>query len=163
MTDAQLKYLTETLYPASAYPDARARAINFVAESLFTCNAVAVQQAYNSHGQHSWEYKFSVASALPNEAVGYHTEDIAFTYFNGLMANSEPANATIAEDLQTYLVNFAVHGTPNGFPSSVKLAKIPVYGNQHLMLNLTDTGYSVIHDTLATGAAKKRCDFFDQF
>ncbi|KAF5876692.1 putative carboxylesterase family protein [Botrytis fragariae] len=153
ISNSTLAYVTGTLYPpvyngSYPYTSIWERASLITAEIVFTCNTRYLNTAFLNE-THS--YYFTVPPGL-------HGEDIAYTFFNGDTTTSNdglPVNATIAADLQRYIMNFAMTGNPNG----VGVPFFPEYQSNATTLVLGTTGLgSVQTDT----TANNRCAWWQQ-
>ncbi|KAL9070426.1 MAG: hypothetical protein Q9161_004850 [Pseudevernia consocians] len=80
--------------------------------------------------------------------------DTAYTFYNGPGTTDAymTYNATVAQALQQYIIEFTMTGNPNGQGNS---SAFPAYGNGTL-LNLNDAGFPRIPDT----TANQRCLYF---
>ncbi|KAJ9605448.1 hypothetical protein H2200_010105 [Cladophialophora chaetospira] len=125
ITDDALNYLLNTLYPAKydgsqSYTTPLGRAFLMVQEMVFVCNTYYLNKAFNGT---SYAYDFVVPP-------GFHAIDVPYTFYNGGGTNlTAGLIAPVALELQGYLVNFAMHGNPNG-PS---LPYFPPYGTNASM------------------------------
>lgn len=141
-----INHISNDLYPLSAYSGVEEdRTSTFNADVFVVCNSYAIQNAYNNQG---FAYEFSVPPA-------WHTQDISYTLFNGHNPPGLPLVPSIAEDMQTYFINFAMQGNPN----QRELAAMPTFGNQASMLNLTTDGYQVVSDPVRM----ERCKFWEKY
>ncbi|KAI9666250.1 MAG: hypothetical protein M1821_004185 [Bathelium mastoideum] len=154
---AVIDYVAGTLYPpvfdgTYDYTNQLERTALLISELVFTCNAYYLNKAYNNQ-THS--YLFSVYPGL-------HGEDVAYTFFDGQTGPEileDAANATLAEDFQEYLTNFAETGNPNGDG----LPFFPIYGANatQQVLNLTSSLAVNISQTMDP-AANYRCDYWQK-
>jgi carboxylesterase type B len=106
LTSTQISYLTSALYPppsnTSLYSTQLARVSLAISDgSGLTCATNYLARAF---GNDAYSYDFTIPPAL-------HGEDVAYVYYNG--PSAAVANATVAEVLQSYVVNFALRGQPN--------------------------------------------------
>jgi carboxylesterase type B len=152
-SQSTINYITQTLYPdqtpnVTQFASQLHRAAIFNGEFLISCNTRYLDTAFNNN---TFAYLFSLYP-------GTHEVDVAYTFFNGDTSTPDqgpPVNATIATTFQSYLVNFAMHGDPNGNG----LPAFPRYGNESLMLNITNAGF----DTQVTDPeANARCTWWQQ-
>jgi hypothetical protein len=84
--------------------------------------------------------------------------DLAYTLFDGDTSTSDegaPVNATVAETLQGYLVDFAMWENPNG----KGLPRFSVYGEEAMMLNINITGLGSL---MKDKADNERCSWWQQ-
>ncbi|ATZ47555.1 hypothetical protein BCIN_02g08230 [Botrytis cinerea B05.10] len=153
ISNSTLAYVTGTLYPpvyngSYPYTSIVERTSLITAEIAFTCNTRYLNTAFLNE---TYSYYFTVPPGL-------HGEDIAYTFFNGDTTTSDdglPVNATIAADLQRYIMNFAMTGNPNG----VGVPFFPEYQSNATTLVLGTTGLgSVQTDT----TANNRCAWWQQ-
>lgn len=125
ITKAATNYLLNTLYPAAyggtqPYTSPLGRAFLIVQEMVFVCNTYYLNKAFDGR---SYSYEFQVPP-------GFHAFDLAYTYYNGQGTNvTAGLFAPVALELQGYLVNFAMHGNPNG----KGLPYFPHYGSNASM------------------------------
>jgi para-nitrobenzyl esterase len=75
------------------------------------CGAVAESMWRSSHGHTTYQYQFDVPS--PGKPFTFHTAEIAFVFGN-LSGPYTDADQKVSHDIQTYWVNFAKTGNPNG-------------------------------------------------
>ncbi|KAL6890056.1 Alpha/Beta hydrolase protein [Trichoderma evansii] len=145
--ESVLDYVSEVLYPptfnTTLYSDFLSRAELALAESAFTCNTYYLQKAFRQFSS-TYGYRFSIPP-------GYHGEDVPYTFYNG---PSGEINASVAITLQRHLTSFAIRGNPN---RDAKV-RIPVYGSEGLILDLTPEGEQVISDP----NHNDRCDWWQQ-
>lgn len=126
-------YVVNTLYPAvfnGSYPytNGYLRSILLTTESAFTCNTRYLDLAF---GNQSFAYQFEVPPAL-------HGQDVAYTFYNGGGSNRATGLvAPIAQAMQAYITNFAIHGNPNG-PGG--LPYFPKYQSNSTEMGLNITG-----------------------
>lgn len=119
-------YIVHTLYPLSSYPAPIDRTMALINELLFQCNTDYVARAY---GNRTYNYQFEVFPAL-------HGYDVPYSFYNGQATNvSADMVAPVARAMQSYLVNFAMTGDPNG-PG---LPYFPVQGNNATEMGLNAT------------------------
>lgn len=152
-TNATVNYILQTLYPpvyngTYGYTDITSRLNLLISEYAITCNTRYLGTAYNNK---TYAYYFTVPP-------GFHSEDIAYTYFNGDTTSSDdglPVNTTVAKTLQDYLTSFAMTGTPNepGVPF------FPMYMANSTVTNigLTNLGGQV-NDTVGNS----RCSYWQK-
>ncbi|PBP15781.1 acetylcholinesterase precursor [Diplocarpon rosae] len=104
-------YILHTLYPDDlsgqyGYRDPIARADYIISEALFSCNAQYLARAFSAEGRNAaHSYLFNVPPAL-------HGEDVPYTFFEG--PAKAVKNETLARMMQSYFLNFAIAGDPNG-------------------------------------------------
>lgn len=144
---AIVDYITNVLYPPvydGTYPyrNALDRAILTASESVFTCNTVYLDHAYNNR---TFSYLFSVPP-------GTHGEDIPYTYYNG--PSSSVVNTTVALALQSFITEFAETGIPGSYGGLT----FNMYGNMSTVVNLNVTGYGTTMDP----AANNRCAWWQK-
>ena len=137
-----LNYITNTLYPSSAFPNQIARTAKFLSEMAFTCNTYYLNKAFDNC---TYAYYFTVSPAL-------HGLDIPYTYFNG--PNPSVLSEDVAIALQEYITRWAETGNPNeaGVPF------FPLYGDNSTVQNLNITGISQVRDPTANW----RCDWWQK-
>ncbi|KAH8127539.1 hypothetical protein FP744_10003390 [Trichoderma asperellum] len=127
--------VSEILYPpifnTTLYSDFFSRAELALAESAFTCNTYYLQKAFRQFSS-TYGYRFNIPP-------GYHGEDVPYTFYNG--PNGD-INASVAIPLQRHLTSFAIRGNPNRGAQ----VRMPVYGSEGLILDLTPEGEQVISD-----------------
>lgn len=120
ITNATTSYILNTLYPPSytggqPYTSPLGRAFLIVQEFVFVCNTFYLNKGFNNN---TYAYEFQVPP-------GFHALDLAYTFYNGEGTNiTAGLIAPVAEQLQGYLTNFAMHGNPNGHG----LPNFPKYG-----------------------------------
>jgi cholinesterase len=141
-----------TLYPPTSNLTGYTTQINrtslFYSEYIFTCNTRFLSLAFRNQ---TYGYQFNIAP-------GVHEQDLSYTLFNGdtsAIDGLPPVNATVAETLQGYLVNFAIAGTPNG----EGLPQFPVYGEEATMLNIDTVGLGAL---VKDKADNERCAWWQQ-
>jgi carboxylesterase type B len=144
-----LDFIADTLYPQSfngsePYTSYLARSTLALADAAFTCNTRFLQEAFRGLSN-TYGYRFSIPPA-------YHGEDVPYTYFNG--PSPSVVNDTIALAMQKYLMSFVLTGDPN----TQATVKMPVYGQQNLILDLNVTGITTIEDP----NANPRCDWWQK-
>ncbi|PBP16536.1 alpha/beta-hydrolase [Diplocarpon rosae] len=121
-------YILNTLYPDDltgkyGYRDPIARADYIISEALFSCNAQYLARAFSADGRNAaHSYLFNVPPAL-------HGEDVPYTFFEG--PAKAVKNETLARMMQSYFMNFAIGGDPNGegLPAFGKYAEQTVPGS----------------------------------
>jgi cholinesterase len=117
----------------------------FFSEYIFTCNTRFLSLAFRNQ---TYGYQFNVPPGL-------HEVDLAYTLFYGDTSTSDegaPVNATVAETLQGYLVDFAMWENPNG----KGLPRFSVYGEEAMMLNINITGLGSL---MKDKADNERCSW----
>lgn len=150
ITQAALSYILNVLYPpvydgSQPYTSPLERAFLMVQEPIFACNTYYLDTAFNNQ---TYSYEFQVPP-------GFHGEDIPYTYYNG--EGSDPTQdliAPVAEELQGYLVNFAMSANPNG-PG---LPYFPVYG-ANASINAINATYT---KQQVDDVANQRCAWFQK-
>lgn len=151
-SESAMSELKTTVYPA-VYNDSSlawsaplSRLMTAISDFTFTCHAYFVAEAYGTAvGQDAHSYLFSVPP-------GTHTLDVYYSYYVNSTWSSTVTNVTTAQYLQRYLTRFVSTGDPNGNG----LPTMPVYGEDHLDLNLNQTFIDVVTDP----AANTRCDWW---
>lgn len=152
INSSALAELSTTVYPA-VYNDSSLswsapleRLKTAISDFTFTCHAYFVGEALGTAvGAEAHSYLFSVPP-------GTHTLDVYYSYYVNSTWSSTVTNVTTAQYLQGYLTRFAKTGDPNGDG----LPAFPVYGDDHLDLNLNSTFVNVVTDP----AANSRCDWW---
>lgn len=144
-----LDFIANTLYRQSfngsePYTSYLARSTLALADAAFTCNTRFLQEAVRGLSN-TYGYRFSIPPA-------YHGEDVPYTYFNG--PSPGVVNDTIALAMQKYLMSFVLTRDPN----TQATVKMPVYGQQNLILDLNVTGITTIKDP----NANPRCDWWQK-
>ncbi|KAI0179714.1 alpha/beta-hydrolase [Hypoxylon sp. FL1284] len=140
------------LYPdvdGAPYPwtTPRERAARLASDLEFVCTTRFLALA---RGNASFNYIF----AYP---PGWHAEDVPYAFFDGDTSTLDfglPVNATLAHQLQDYLVAFAETGDPN----RGGVVSFPVYGPEARVLQLTADGFQEGVDDL-TGY---RCEWIQK-
>ena len=101
----------------------------FVSEFVITCHTNWLDRAFHNA---TYGYQFGVPP-------GVHAQDTDYTFYNGPGTPDvyKTYNATVAQALQQFIINFTMTGSPNGQGNS---SAFPAYGNGTL-LNLTDAGF----------------------
>ena len=135
-----ITHIVKALYPAKydgsmPYTNGLERTIFLITESLFTCNTNQLARAF---GNKTYAYQFEFPPAL-------HGFDIVYTFYNGEGSNVNtipPLIAPLAQVLQGYITNFAMHGNPNG----KGLPYFPIYGSNGTELGLNVTVSSYMRD-----------------
>ncbi|KAI1851388.1 hypothetical protein JX265_000378 [Neoarthrinium moseri] len=151
-SDETKNYMLEELYPAvfdGTYPwySQYGRAVQMNTDLYFACSTNYLAKAYDNE---SHNYIF----AYP---PGYHANDVAYVFFNGdtsSLNNGFPINATLAYELQDYIVQFAKAGNPN----TDSLPFFPTYGTEGKVLSFTDSGLVVTTDDMKN----ERCAWIQQ-
>ncbi|OAP64298.1 hypothetical protein AYL99_00270 [Fonsecaea erecta] len=143
ISDSMVDYLLNTLYPATydgsmPYSTATERATLIVQEGFFTCNVNFLGKAY---GANVSEYQFAVPPAL-------HGQDVPYTFFNGVV-NGTGVVASVAQELQRYIIDFVQTGSANGTGVPV----FPLYGPKSVETVLNVTGITHMTDP----DANRRC------
>jgi len=144
-TTSTISYITDVLYPASAFPDQISRYALAASEFSFTCNTRYLDLAFNNK---TYSYYFSTPPGL-------HGEDIPYTYFNG--PSSSVVNATAAIALQDFIVTFAEGGAPES-PDVPNAPAFGVYGINSTVENIGASDITRIKDTVANS----RCDWWQR-
>ncbi|RDW69662.1 hypothetical protein BP6252_08682 [Coleophoma cylindrospora] len=149
-SDDVITYVDTVLYPPNyngsySYTTQLGRTTAFINDSWFVCNTRYIDRAFNStaHG-----YYFDVG-------LGWHGDDIPYTYFNGVTnstTTSSSTNATIAIEMQRWFTTFAKTGNPN----TDALLYIPVYGNNSQIMSLN------IQAPMTDDASNDRCSWWQQ-
>ncbi|KAK4936512.1 hypothetical protein LTR10_022619 [Elasticomyces elasticus] len=150
ISQAALDYILNVLYPAvydgsEFYTTPLERAFLMVQEAIFACNTYYLNTAFNNQ---TYAYEFQVPP-------GFHGEDIPYTYYNG--EGSDPTQdliAPVAEELQGYLVNFAMTGNPN----APDLPYFPMYG-ANASINAINATYT---KQQVDDVANQRCAWFQK-
>jgi carboxylesterase type B len=145
--------------PNSPYKTQKDRLSNYVSEMSFTCHNRILADAYPGR-------VYSVQYAV---APGTHGSDQTGTFFNPLSpqnANLSKTEAEARQAFQSYLVSFALTGSPNKGRDQANTIDWPLTTgfNETTLSNvlniesLTGTsGFSLIKDPLQV---KDRCDFW---
>ncbi|KAI9712910.1 MAG: hypothetical protein M1812_006779 [Candelaria pacifica] len=154
-----LDYVTNTLYPpvfnnqsAYGYNDTISRLATLTADILLTCNVDALMRAYSTSSNKPHAYLF-------DEGAGLHGEETPYTFYNNGpekdVYNFGTVNATVAETLQSWIVNFVATGDPNasGTPS------IQPFGANRTLGLLANKG---LGSSVTDPAGKARCDFWQK-
>lgn len=144
-TDAALDYITNTLYPASAFPDTIARSALELSELSFTCNTRFLDLAF---GNKTYSYYFAIPPGL-------HGMDIPYTYYNG--PSPSVINATAAIALQDWIVTFAEDGMPSS-PDVPGAPAFNIYGANSTVEEIETAAIVRAHDTVANS----RCDWWQK-
>lgn len=160
LLDAQpeiLAYIENTLYPpvfdnqtGLGYNDTISRLATLTADVLNTCNVYGLLQAFGPNVSYAFLFE---------EGRGLHAEDTPYTFYNyqptedvygfGLI------NATVAQTLQDWILNFAATGNPNG----PRTASIPTYGAGRTMGALSN---NAVGSPVVDPAGKERCEFWQK-
>ena len=106
-----IKYISEELYPADfsgkyGYTNETGRLALTVGEAQIACNPNLLARAYSNQ---TYNYLFNVAPGL-------HIMDTTYTFSNGEGFDSTYGfrlDKEISQTLQSYIVQFALHGDPN--------------------------------------------------
>lgn len=133
-------YITNALYPpifdgSQGYSNQFERQWTVFADMVFDCNTVFLAQAFDNK---TYAYEFSVPPGL-------HTQDLTFTFAFGSKTRA-PINATVASAMQEYIASFAVNGEPSA--PAAGLPRVPQYGLNRTLLNLTDGGLTIRKDSI---------------
>lgn len=146
-------FILNDLYPrifdgSRGYTDETGRTALSISEATFACNTRYLDLAF--HNQ-----TFSYFFAIP---PGIHTQDVAYTYFNGDDSASNgpfpPVISDVAILFQRSLTSFVQTGVP--FASGE--LDFPVYGEEATVWVMNTTGFSTMRDT----AANSRCDYWQK-
>jgi len=147
---AKINALATTVYPedfsgAQPYTTQTGRLKLAISEAIVLCNAFATDIAYQNTTRNM---KFSVWPAL-------HANDVAFTFYNGEPVDwlGIPIPGGIARQMQQWFVDYAISGVTGGSSATI----LPVYTSQNKILNVTDTGNTVVQPD---PAANSRCRFW---
>ncbi|KAL1641763.1 hypothetical protein SLS58_005802 [Diplodia intermedia] len=156
-------YIVKELYPpvyngsGALYADVRERAALLLSESLFTCNAFALNSVFAAAGRGaakdvaSYAYLFAVPPAVHGQVVPYTF------YVPGQAQDAYGAkdygtfNATVAGVLQDYVVSFAASGMPESAGDGLKA--VEAYGTEARTARMGEQGFEMVTDP----AANKRC------
>lgn len=148
-----LSYITQKLYPSSAYTSNPLRQANTFQEFNIACNTLAIARAY---GGQSWNYEFDVKPAI-------HSQDLYYTWFVG--ENDGIADPKIAGELQKGLVRFVMGGDPNGEGDAQGQRKSggagvrwPRFGSESNVAKFTEKGLEVAK----AAVDNERCDWWLQ-
>lgn len=134
-SDEVIDHIANTLYPpiydgSQPYTSPFDRINLLISEMMVSCNSrflatgLGVNRTYN--------YQFAVQP-------GFHMDDIPYTFYDGLL-NGAVKNATMAMDMQRYIVSFAARGDPNAVGATAGRPHFPVYGRQADVTNF-DTSF----------------------
>ncbi|KAK2597723.1 hypothetical protein N8I77_012488 [Diaporthe amygdali] len=147
---ANISNVLDTLYPASAYPNAFLRGVQFIGDVDFSCTTRYLALALDNQ---THNYIFAVPP-------GYHAQDTAYTFFNGdttTLNDGVAVDAGLADALQDYIVGFAATGVPSDNPAGTAL-EFPIYGEEAAVVEITSDGLVVGTDNMAN----ERCAWWQQ-
>ncbi|KAI0886703.1 alpha/beta-hydrolase [Annulohypoxylon maeteangense] len=110
--------------------------------------------------------KYAYTFAYP---PGWHETDVPYVFFDGDTSTSDnglPVNATLAAQLQEYIVGFVKYGDPNagvgrgggGGGGYNRLVRFPVYGVEGRVLELGAEGFRDVVDDLKG----RRCEWIQR-
>ncbi|XXH01942.1 Iron-sulfur clusters transporter atm1, mitochondrial [Hypoxylon texense] len=152
----------DRLYPDEAHTNSRVaypwrspwqRAVRLSSDVSFACTTRYLALAGRNA---TYNYKF----AYP---PGWHAGDVPYVFFfdgndddDGGDNNGFPVNATLARELQDYIVSFARIADPNAAHTTD--VRFPVYGAEARILELTEDGFKEEVDDLKG----ERCDWIQQ-
>ncbi|KAF2136678.1 uncharacterized protein K452DRAFT_237078 [Aplosporella prunicola CBS 121167] len=149
-----IDYIVNTLYPAVfdgsyGYRDEIQRAALTLAEAGFTCNAAALDWAFDNQ---TYAYLFAIPPAI-------HGQDVPYTYYTPggpAAASFVPldTNVTVAHALQDFIMTFAETGTPSSLVPGV-----PVFRMFGAGANVERLGVSGIKEAVDP-AANERCKWW---
>jgi carboxylesterase type B len=147
-----VNYLLDTLYPDvldGTYPwySEFGRAAQMATDLNFACTTNYLAKAYNNE-THNYVFAYP---------PGYHASDLAYTFFNGdtvTLNDGLAVNATLAYELQDYIMQFVKSGDPNVAGAT----NFPEYGSEGLALQFTYTGLAVDVDSMNNA----RCAWIQQ-
>ncbi len=144
LTDIATKIYPEDYSGKYPYKTATERLALAVGEGLIDCWAFGLGRAYKGNPQ---SYQLSL---FP----GIHSQDIAYTFYNGETADSlgEIINPSVAAIMQGWFTDYAQSGDTEGSTAT----QLPAYGCQGAVLNITDSGSVIAQDP----AANPRCQFW---
>lgn len=135
-SDETRSYMLENIWPpiydgSQPYLTPNERASLLISELTFSCYARYTALAYPNS---SFSYVFAVPP-------GYHSIDVAYTFYN---VDNKYVNSTVARKLQSIIINFVQSGTPNGpdvagFPPYLPDSKTLVLSNSSVDSVQTDT------------------------
>lgn len=144
------------LYPAQfnnatglGYNDSISRLATVIGDFFINCNANALARAFPN----------KTHALLFAEGAGLHGADTDYVFFNGAPAENEfnlgKVNSTVALQMQDWLIQYVVTGSPNvpGRPA------LPLYepGQKMALASDTELGKNV-----SDPAQQARCDFWQQ-
>ncbi|ROV89462.1 hypothetical protein VMCG_10229 [Cytospora schulzeri] len=147
---SNLTYILDVLYPSSDYESEFLRGVQIVSDVDFSCSTRYIAQALDN-ATHNYIFSYP---------PGYHAQDTPYTFFNGdttTLDDGLPVNATIAHDLQDYIVGFAITGDPNDSPAGTAL-EFPEYGSDSTVLDFAYSGLLTRTDDMANA----RCAWWQE-
>lgn len=150
---AKMSYVVNKLYPPpnstanSLYNTQFGRVALLYADAAgFTCGTNALSSAFGPDD--SYSYVFGIPP-------GIHGEDIPYVYFNG--PSSAVVNDTVANILQSFVVNFAMSGKPDAQDGyGLALPRFPSYGAKMNALEIGMASFDVVKDP----TVNDRCHFW---
>lgn len=151
------------------YLTAREHYKAFVRDSTVICNVRTLTQAYSGK---TYNMQYAITPGL-------HANDVLVMFFDSSipLANYNasvnfalvPGFATLAEAYQSYMASHAVYGDPNtgritlNIPPTIQWPHPNQSGDTYTnVLNVGDTGFSLINDTQLSAKSDSHCDFISQ-
>ena len=145
-----IQHITTVLYPnvldgTYGYTTQFGRAASLVYDVVYACNTRFLGTAF---GEHAHNYRFQYPPAT-------HGQDVSYTFYNGdpnFPDPTLPVNAALAEIMQDYFVQFAIHRDPN----NATLPHWPSYAKGSSILTFGANGVGTSVDDVS----KTRCDYW---
>lgn len=137
-----IDHISQKLYPpiyngSFGYTDQVQRTAATIGDFAYSCNTNYLGRAF---GNQTYHYIFGIPPAV-------HGWDLPYTFFNG--PNPGVVSNAIAVLVQSYILNFAKSGDPNG----EGLPVFDVYGDSNEVMRLGMTRVDRVKDP----AASERC------
>ena len=153
-TDAQLSYITDSLYPPAfdgstglPYRSYLERVTLAVSEAGVLCNSDFLARAL--HGN-MFNYLFDIPPA-------FHGDDLAYAFYDGTDPDVDPATADV---FQRYILNFVRAGNPNACASSSS-SPLPAFDRYGASAWTLDVRKGAFAPTVNPGA-NARCQWWQK-